>query len=171
MEIRRINAICYSQSTIDSSTRIEFKTCRKGNQLIYRFVFKINSEFITFVQKRTTFLNGQFFSVKVWYLIFLTNLTYATQRLLVILPQKKPNNPGPHTPWGWGCNFCSEQPRLGSVLIHVCLREIRNKYALITDSNHTNKEYLSSFGPDPPQVNLTSISKPYQSRRQISYLT
>lgn len=55
------------------------------------------------------------------------------------------------TPHGAGAvSFCSELPRLGSVLIHVCLREIRNKYALITDSNHTNKEYLSSFGSDPP---------------------
>lgn len=72
--------------------------------------------------------------------------------LVEVIYNTTKNKPSPDlTPHGAGAvSFCSGLPRLGSVLIHVCLREIRNKYALITDSNHTNKEYLSSFGSDPP---------------------
>lgn len=72
--------------------------------------------------------------------------------LVEVIYNTTKNKPSPDlTPHGAGAvSFCSGLPRLGSVLIHVCLREIRNKYALITDSNHTDKEYLSSFGSDPP---------------------
>lgn len=156
---------------IHQSTRIQFKTCRRGNQLICRFVFKINSEFITFVQKRTTFFQWIIFLCQS---LVLNSFNESGMTCLVeVIYNTTKNKPSPDlTPHGAGAvSFCSGLPRLGSVLIHVCLREIRNKYALITDSNRTNKEYLSSFGSDPPQVNLTSISKPYQSRRQISYLT
>lgn len=45
-------------------------------------------------------------------------------------------------------SFCFGLFRLGLVLIYVCLREIRNKYVLIIDSNYIDKEYFFLFGFD-----------------------